>query len=300
MKRSVSTVLAVVIAGAAVAGAANAAHAHGTAGDRVFPATLTIDDPAVEDEASLPTVAHSRNGFTDDGPASHQTDLNFEFDKRITERLGIGINDGYTIRDQIGDKSQQGWQNVNLSLKYQAYVNEPHEFMVAVGVTREIGGTGATNIGADRHGSTVPTVYFGKGLGDLPIGYFRPLAVTGTLGYQLPDQTNAEPNVLNTGLSLQYSLPYLQEHVADLGLPDAVGNLIPIVEYAGQTPLTGEGDAHAGTIAPGLIYVSDNYQLGLEALIPVTAATNTSVGVIGQVHIFFGDLLPKTLGKPLL
>ena len=158
---------------------------------------------------------------------------------------------------------------------------------------------GKTAIGADRYGSTTPTLYFGKGLGDLPIGYFRPFAITGTLGYQLPDQTNAAPNVLNTGLSLQYSLPYLQEQVVDLGLPELVGNLVPVVEFATKNPVTGNGGARTGTISPGLVYTGDTYQVGLEAVIPATSASNTSVGVIGQIHFFLGDLMPKTLGKPL-
>ena len=38
--------------------AAASAHAHGLAGKRFFPSTLTIDDPFVADELSLPTVFH--------------------------------------------------------------------------------------------------------------------------------------------------------------------------------------------------------------------------------------------------
>ncbi len=36
-------------------------------------------------------------------------------------------------------------------------------------------------------GATTPRVYFGKGLGDLDIGYLRPLAVAGLVGYQIAD-----------------------------------------------------------------------------------------------------------------
>ena len=48
---------------------ASSASAHGIAGKRLFPTTLTIDDPAVADEVSLPTVQHTHMGASDDGPA---------------------------------------------------------------------------------------------------------------------------------------------------------------------------------------------------------------------------------------
>ena len=44
------------LAGALVAGGAAAAHAHSVCGDRIFPATLAIDDPGVTDELTVPTV----------------------------------------------------------------------------------------------------------------------------------------------------------------------------------------------------------------------------------------------------
>jgi hypothetical protein len=38
------------------------ATAHAVAGDRFFPVTLTLDDPGVDDEASLPTFTWQRSG----------------------------------------------------------------------------------------------------------------------------------------------------------------------------------------------------------------------------------------------
>ena len=42
--------------------------AHGLIGQRFFPATLTIDDPFVADELSLPTVLHIKNRGSEEGP----------------------------------------------------------------------------------------------------------------------------------------------------------------------------------------------------------------------------------------
>src|SRR5208337_3188834 len=107
--------------------------------------------------------------------------------------------------------------------KWQAYTLPEHEFVASFGVIREMYGSVQTqNIGGDEYGSTAPTLYFGKGLGDLPIGVFRPLAVTGELSYVFPDRrensdasNNGSPRAWQGGLSIQYSIPYLQAQVKD-------------------------------------------------------------------------------------
>ena len=87
-----------------------------------------------------------------------------------------------------GSKTQTGFENLVVTGKWQAYTNATHEFVASLGLQREIGGTGTTHTGADRYGATTPTVYFGKGMGDLPIGFARPFAVTGELSYTIADK----------------------------------------------------------------------------------------------------------------
>ena len=53
------------------------------------------------------------------------------------------------------------------------------------------------------------------------------------------------------------------------------------------------------TAAPGVIYMADWGEVGVEALIPLNKATGTTVGAVGLVHFFFDDLFPNSLGKPL-
>jgi hypothetical protein len=292
-----------LLTAALVAVASGVAQAHGIAGDRVFPATLTIDDPAVGDELSLPTFSTIHNGAAADGsaPGSREFDVGAEWDKTITESFGLAINLDYTHLFQDGGGEVGGWQDVVLTAKYQAYVNPEHEFMASVGVIRDLGGTGAAAVVNNGGiGSTTPTVYFGKGLGDLPIGDLRPLAVTGELGYQVSDQSSVSANQWNVGWSLQYSIPYLQQHVQDLGLPALVAGLTPLVEVNLVIPSGAGGGQTTGTIAPGLLYDADTWQFGVEALIPATRATNTGVGMIAQLHFFLDDIFPTTLGKPLL
>jgi hypothetical protein len=276
----------------------SSAHAHGTAGNRVFPPTLTVDDPSVADELSLPTFSHQRQNAAPDGsaPSTRTSDLGIEWDKRITENLGIGFNADYLWISPSGDVTQRGWDNVSLTLKYLAYVNPDHEFMTSVGVSHEFGDTGAKQI-ASSFGSTTPKLYFGKGLGDLPIGYLRPLAITGLVGYTVFETNDSDThNEWNFGWTVQYSIPYLQQHVVDLGLPGFIAKLTPVIEFNVTSNQFGPA---TGTIAPGVLYTDKAWQFGVEALIPYNRASNTDIGVIAQFHLFLDDLFPHSLGKPI-
>jgi hypothetical protein len=102
------------------------------------------------------------------------------------------------------------------------------------------------------------------------------------------------------GLSIQYSIPYLQSQVRDVGLRGFFGHLIPLVEITYSSPTRSNDLPTQLQVAPGVIYEGDTFQVGVEALIPANKATGTNVGVIAQFHLFFDDLFPNTLGKPLL
>jgi hypothetical protein len=102
------------------------------------------------------------------------------------------------------------------------------------------------------------------------------------------------------GLSIQYNIPYLQSQVRDLGLPSFLAGLIPLLEITWTSPASTPSTRRtAWTFAPGVIFASDTYQIGIEALIPGNKAAGTTVGAIAQFHLFFDDLFPTTLGKPL-
>lgn len=309
--------------------AARPALAHVVAGVRVFPVTLTFDDPGVNDEVSLPALTYSRSAADGGSGPGHEVDLGFEFDKTITSDTAIIFNDGYDIQQTGGSKTQTGFENLSVTGKWQAYTNADHEFVASLGVIREIGGTGTTHTGADRYGSTAPTGYFGKGLGDLPIGYLRPLAVTGEFSYSIADKAlkqfqgssgpggtvvsapfdtgiagqfnGGDNNAYSGAISLQYSLPYLQSQVKDIGLPGVVGDLIPIVEFTWTSPAS--SPSSQGTTwmaAPGVIYLAGWGEIGLEATVPLNRAAGTNVGAVGLVHLFLDDLCPNTIGKPLV
>jgi hypothetical protein len=88
----------------------------------------------------------------------------------------------------------------------------------------------------------------------------------------------------------------------DLDLPVFVNHLIPIVEAQFSTPVAnnaGTGIVTTGTINPGVIWVGNYFQVGLEAIVPINHASGTGVGVIAQLHLYLDDIYPKPIGRPL-
>ncbi len=285
------------------------AFAHCFVGARFFPATLATDDPCVADEMSLPTVSWSKTG---DVPPAGEFDVSGELSKRITEDFGISIGSTWTQIRQPGSPTLAGFSDLETTLQYQLMKNDEHELAMLLGLIVDWGGTGATNSGIGTPYSLLtPTFYFGKGFGDLPdeAGWLRAFAVTGQIGYQMPTtsfnvmQGTFNPQVLVYGGSLQYSMPYLKSEIQDYQLPDFINHLIPIVEAQFQTPAAnnfGNSFVTTGTINPGVIWVGSYFQVGFEAQIPVNRASGTSVGFLGQLHLYLDDMFPTTIGQPLL
>jgi hypothetical protein len=298
-------------------GVTSHAFAHGFAGARFFPATLSTDDPFVSDELSLPTVSTIR---TPDDDGTRETDISVNIAKRITPQLGIEIGETLSVLNPHKGQTTNGFGNLELAGKYQFLKNGPHEAIVSVGLDVEIGGTGSRSIGADPFSTWSTAIFFGKGFGDLPeaLRFLKPIAITGVAGIAIPtsastrsitvnDQTGEReieierhPDVLELGFALEYSVIYLQSQVQDMHLPAPLDRLIPLVEFAMETPLNrGPGAPTTGTVNPGVIWAGEYFQVGVEAVVPINEHTGNNVGVIAQLHFFLDDLFPHTIGRPL-
>ncbi len=298
-------------------GVTGRAYGHGFAGARFFPATLSTDDPFVSDELSLPTVSTIR---TPDDGGTRETGISMDFSKRITSEFAIEIGDTFTALNPHDGPATNGFGNLELGGKYQLLKNGEHEAILSIGLGVEVGGTGGRSVGADSFSTWAPGIFFGKGFGDLPaaVRFLKPFAITGQLGLAIPTSASTRsitidvqtgerdveverhPNVLEWGFALEYSLIYLQSQVQDLHLHAPLDRLIPLVEFALETPLNrGEEGQTTGTINPGVIWAGKYFQVGVEAVIPINERTGNNVGVIAQLHFFLDDLFPNTLGRPL-
>jgi hypothetical protein len=309
MKRSTC----ILLAAAACAGIHTAASAHGFAGKRFFPATLATEDPFVADELSLPTVSRRTVAGEGDEPGGRETATSFDIAKRITKSFGVEVGTTYLdLRNPEG--TQRGFDNWEAGAKYQFYLDEEHEAIASVGVDWDIGNTGAKSVGAETFSTVTPALFVGKGFGDLPdsMRYLRPLALTGSIGVGIPSRSGTatvdddgnesverHPHTLQVGLALEYSLPYLQSFVKDVGLREPFNRIVPLVELTLEKPYDRGAGPWTGTVNPGLLWAGRTVQLGLEAVIPVNRRTGGGTGVLFQLHFFLDDLFPTSLGRPV-
>jgi hypothetical protein len=287
--------LAILIASAASVGPADA---YTASGDRTFPATLILPQIAPGDEFYL---NYNMLPLTSHGPGSPDRSNTFTatLGKTITDRLGLYIEESYDGIGRSGAGTQWGWQNIDAAIKYLAVNDIDHEFIMSLGLDRETGGTGTTRIGASPSGATTPQLFFGKGLGDLDVGYLRPFAVTTFSAVQLAD-TAPRPNVVNNGFSVQYSIPYLESKVQNLELPDLIRGLTPMTEVLFTAPAgRSYGTRATALIAPGVSYAGEGWEFAVEAQLPATRATGSGIGVTAQLHIALDFFFSDSIGKPL-
>ena len=282
--------------------AAATALAHGFAGQRFFPATILTDDPFVADEMSLPTVTRPPTG--PDG--SQQIDIDVDLAKRITPDFGITIGQGYSYRQPKGLPAVTGLSGLHTGAQYQLFVDGPHEALGLLGLNVSWAHTGRVSaLGAPDFTTLSPTFNFGKGLGDLPssLDFIRPFAVTGNLGMDFPTKTESagtpNPNTINYGFAIEYSLPYLQCCVKDIGLTEPFSRMIPLVEVAFTTPINRVSSQTIGTIQPGVIWSGTYFQIGAEAIIPVNKQSGHGYGGVVQLHFYLDDVFPTGIGKPI-
>ena len=293
---------AVVVAAVTLVSASSGALAHGFAGERFFPATILTDDPFVADEISLPQVS-----LQPPAPdASQLTNIEIDLSKRITPNLGFTIGDEWQRLRAPGVPSVGGLGPLRTGAQYQLFVDGPRQALGLLGLNVTWGHTGRAAVGAPDFTTLSPTFDFGKGFGDLPrsLPWLRPFAITGNLGFDFPTQATTarvpNPNNVNYGFAFEYSLPYMECCVKDLGLRPPFSQLIPLVEVAFTTPISREpANQTIGTIQPGIIWAGTYFQIGAEAIIPVNRSTGRGYGGVVQLHFYLDDIFPRSIGKPI-
>jgi hypothetical protein len=314
MSHKTSLACAGAFAAAAILAGIGPASAHTVIGQRIFPATLTIDDPGVDDELGLPTINYTYNA---DGSQSYS--WNAFYGKRITSDLEVYIDSSFL--HQINPRLN-GWTGIETAVKDQVMVNNEHEFVVSLAVAEEWGATGTPGI-ANQYTFITPKVYIGKGFGDLENEWLRPIAVTGEVGYVVPTVPNIvtgtdsfgnvlfqqNPTTLYWGGTIQYSLQYMNAYVHEIDGPEILRHLVFDVEAQFSTPVSNIGPSTIGAIpgthettgvaGPGLYYLAHDYELGIYGAIPINKGSGKHPGVFAIVDFFLDDLFPNTLGKPI-
>jgi hypothetical protein len=62
----------------------------------------------------------------------------------------------------------------------------------------------------------------------------------------------------------------------------------------------GNGFVTTGKIQPGIIWLGNDFQVGVEEVIPVSGQSGNTIGVVGQLHLYLDDIFLTTVGQPLI
>jgi hypothetical protein len=305
-----------MVAAIAMLGGLHSAQAHGIAGNRFFPGTLTFDDPAVADEAIVPNSSSAKH--PGEGGDVVDNRFNWALFRLLTTNLGVGI-DGAWVHRSWGTSVRSGFDVTNLSIKGLAYRNDLHETLLSAGLSWGISHSGAQGIGANSPDLLRPGIFFGKGFGDLPDGlaWLRPFGITGAVSLEHPmtgtsinsgidSQTGQlvpmltrNVDTLHWGVALEFSTLYLTSRFTPGKLPkqEPLNQLVPLVEFSFDSP---RGQKTSATMNPGLSYVAVTWQVAVEAIVPLNSEAGRSVGARAQPLLFLEDLVPSLFGRPLL
>ncbi|GJL73786.1 MAG: hypothetical protein NMNS01_29850 [Nitrosomonas sp.] len=282
---------------------------HGWVGKRFFPSTLATEDPYVNDELSF--IMGRIRGPSEDGALNHATNLKVGYAKTIFPRFALSLGGNVNFVNPVNqDSNISGFSNMEIGAKYQFLTSEKYESLASIGLEASIGGTGKPGVPeANSFSILMPGIFFGQGFGFFPetMKYLRPLALTGVLQANVPlsrhsiedGERHRNPNSLSWGATLQYSIPYLQAFVKDVGIPTPFNRIIPVVEVSANSCIDPACMHTTGSINPGVIWLGRKFQLGIEATVPFNDTTGRDVGMLVQFHVFVDDLFPKTIGRPL-
>jgi len=291
------------------------AYAHGIAGNRFFPGTLTFDDPAVADEAILPNFS-SLNHLAGGGDVTDNR-INWSFTRLLTPTVGVVIDNSWIARNW-GVTKRSGFDVTNVGIKWAIYRDNPHEALLSASLAWGIGNSGAQGVDANAPHTIKPGLFFGKGFGDLPdnLSWLRPFGVTGAVVLEHPTgsvSTNfgidpisghfgpmmiSNVDIIHWGFAVEFSTLYLTSRFT--GRPpkeEPLNQLVPLVEFAFDSS---RGTKSTATMNPGLSYVAVTWQIAVEAIVPLNRASGHNIGARTQLLLFLDDLAPSVFGKPLL
>ena len=275
------------------------AFAHAVCGDRIFPATLGIDDPGVGDELALPTLTY----LPQNSSGAQEFDASFSYTKTIFPGFGLSVSDGPTWLRPGG----YGWGDLDTEAKYNFLCVPQWEFMASAGLDVTWAHTGTPNM-TNPFNTYTPVLDVGIRIrrpAEEP-EHFAPPRRDGRTQRDDPRPSPGPTGIktrtsLNWGFTIQYSLPYYNSHVAEID-NDFFKHLIPVTEFTFSKPISNFApgtNQTTGTIQPGAIYMADTWQFALEAIVPMNGASGHGVGVVGELHFFFDDIFPDSLGKPI-
>src|ERR1700676_643300 len=244
----------------------------GYVGDRFFPSTLATTVPTAGDFYNPPYFVKLPDTATT--PTTREIDIPTTSSRLVTKDLGVFFTETFRIVEDANRGTRSGFDNFVIGAQYQLYTNPEHQFIFTVGGTAAIGGTGSPGI-ASSFSTLTPTVYIGKGFGDLPdsMAWLRALHINATAAVAVPTESSTltslgtinlpradtgaftsltplptgpttlsesiNPKILQLGFAVEYSLVSNQYTGANRTGSHYPEGWVPLIEFTTATPLNG-------------------------------------------------------------
>jgi hypothetical protein len=177
---------------------------HGVVGKRMFIEPLFTEDANIKDELDFPKVE-----FLEMPDGSFRT-FDASFEKALyPERWSVVVDQSRVYRHVQGG-TIAGFDDLEIGTKVAVYRNEPHEFVLTPAFFVTVP-TGSRKV-AEHHTALRSALLFAKGLGDLKLGWLRPIAFQGDFGYEASANGERERKLIYDMVMI-YSVPYLNRFI---------------------------------------------------------------------------------------
>ncbi len=273
--------------------------AHGVVGQRMFIEPLFAEDANIKNELDLPRAEFLTL------PVGSLRSFDAVFEKALyPDRWSIIVEQSRIHQHPRGEPAVSGFDDLEVGTKVVAVRNEKHEFVLTPALFVTVP-TGSRSV-AEHHTAIEPALLFAKGLSDMNLGYLRPLAVQGDVGYEASATGERERNAIYD-MVLFYSMPYLNRFIrnADAGFDlehnlrlghsaSAIfGDMFPFVEFNGSTPVAGTAGSSATFLRPGALYMGKYFQISAAADLPLRGVgPRQRVGAVILLDFFLDEIHP--------
>jgi len=282
--------------------------AHGVVGDYTFIEPLVAED------------ANPKNEFVIARPQWHRGADGREFNLRFSiEKVLLKDHDGNNLVSiEIGDEWSaispkdreepyaQGFGNLEQMPKLAFYMNPEHEMVLTAALELDLP-TGNPSVQEQQHTQLGPVLLWAKGWGDLPnlgfVKYLRPFGFQGDFGY-VPALGGRTWHEMFADNVIEYSLPYLNNNVEDMGIPWPLNQIYLFTEFNYVQLVTGpSGQTFPDIrITPGAAFMNHYFEIAAGTQLPLNDASVPAnhAAVLGLIDIFLDDVVPQINWAPQL
>src|SRR3984893_8385888 len=113
-------------------------------GGRFFPSTLATTVPTPADFYKPPYFVLLPGTAT--APSTREIDIPTTYSRLVTKDLAVFFTETFRVIEDANRGTRSGFDNLVIGMQYQLYTNPEHQFVVTVGGTAAVGGTGAPGI----------------------------------------------------------------------------------------------------------------------------------------------------------